>query len=255
MLAGSVASMAILGAPDKVLITLTELASLAARIARATSAPLVVDADHGYGNALNVERTIVELEAAGVAGVTVEDTMLPSAFGTTGKAGLVPLDEAVGKMRAALSARSDPDLVIFGRTSGLAIVGKDETLERIRAYERAGVDAIFVAGVENEDDLAAVAAAIDVPLMLGRVAHGLLADRDLLVRHRVRLCLQGHAPYAAAVRAVHDTLAAMRDGTPPGRLPGIAGRGLMDTITAADHYASSEQRFLGVDDIGEAIGQ
>ena len=104
MLAGSVASWAILGALDKVVITLSELALLAKRIALASGQPLLIDADHGYGNALNVARTVEELETAGVAGLTIEDTVLPTPYGKTGKAGLIPIEEGVGKMRAALSA-------------------------------------------------------------------------------------------------------------------------------------------------------
>ena len=99
MLAGSVASLAVLGAPDIVLLTLTEFAGQAYRINRAGNLPLLVDADHGYGNALNVKRTVEELEAAGVVGLTIEDTLLPTPYGATGTR-LIPIEEAAGKMRA-----------------------------------------------------------------------------------------------------------------------------------------------------------
>src|SRR5271170_6687932 len=111
MFAGSIASFTVLGAPDLVVLTLTEFAEQIHRITRAGALPLLVDADHGYGNALSVMRTVQELEAAGVAALTIEDTLLPRAYGD-GKVTLISLDEGLGKLRAALAARTDPSLVI-----------------------------------------------------------------------------------------------------------------------------------------------
>src|SRR6185503_13571237 len=107
MFAGSVASLAVLGAPDLIVLTLTEFAEQALRINRAGTLPLLVDADHGYGNALNVKRTVEELEIAGVAALTIEDTLLPAAYGAAGKMSLISLEEGVGKMKAALAGRQD----------------------------------------------------------------------------------------------------------------------------------------------------
>ena len=106
MFAGSTASLTVLGAPDIILLTLTEFAGQALRINRATEIPLMVDADHGYGNALNVKRTVQELETAGVAGLSIEDTILPQPFGAEG-AQLSTVEEGVGKMRAAIEGRGD----------------------------------------------------------------------------------------------------------------------------------------------------
>ena len=108
--------------------------------------PLLVDADHGYGNALNVKRTVEELETAGVVGLTIEDTLLPTPYGATGTR-LIPIEEAAGKMRAALAGRQDPRLVIVGRTAALALTGIADTIARLKAYEAAGVDMLFMAGV------------------------------------------------------------------------------------------------------------
>src|ERR1700742_3332150 len=107
MLAGSVASFTVLGAPDVVTLTLTEFAQQALRINRAGRLPLLVDADHGYGNALSVKRTVEELETAGVSALTIEDTLRPPPFGA-GEPQLIPVAEGVGKMRAALAGRQDP---------------------------------------------------------------------------------------------------------------------------------------------------
>jgi len=119
MFAGSVASLAVLGAPDVIVLTLTEFADQALRINRAGALPLMVDADHGYGNALNVKRAVEELETAGVCALTIEDTDLPLPFGAPA-ARLIPIDEGVGKMKAALAGRRDKRLVIAGRTGAMA---------------------------------------------------------------------------------------------------------------------------------------
>src|SRR5258708_36031062 len=142
---GSIGSMAVLGAPDLVVMTLTEFAAQANRVGRAGNLCLLVDAAHGYGNALNVRRTVEELETAGICAMSIEDTVLPRAYGPSGKPTLIPVEEGIGKMKAALSARQDPRLVIAGRTSALAVTGIYDTLKRPKAYEGAGVDAIFLA--------------------------------------------------------------------------------------------------------------
>src|ERR1700744_5339586 len=120
MFAGSIASFTVLGAPDLIVLTLTEFAAQAYRINRAGKLPLMVDADYGYGNALNVMRTVQELETAGVAALMIEDTLLPLTFGKT-KPMVTSLEEVVGKMRAALAAREDKSLTIIGRTSSPSI--------------------------------------------------------------------------------------------------------------------------------------
>ena len=148
MFGGSVASLVVLGDPDIALITLTELAEQMRRMSRASTLPVLVDADHGYGNALNVRRTVQELETAGAAGLTIEDTLLPQPFGQSGTQ-LIPLEEGVGKMKAALDGRSDPSLVVMGRTGAVSVTGLDDAIARARAYEATGVDALFFTGIKN----------------------------------------------------------------------------------------------------------
>ena len=242
MLAGSVASFVVLGAPDIVLLTLTEFTGQIRRICRAGALPLLVDADHGYGNALNVMRAVEEVENAGAAALTIEDTELPTRFG--GGLRLIAIDEGVGKMRAALAARSDASLVIVGRTSAMAIAGEAEAVTRVRAYERAGVDAIFLTGLKTVAQLAAMRAATRLPIMLGG-AEGELTDRALLGQHGVRIALQGHQPFMAAVRAVHDTLKALRDGVAPAELPGVASAELMRQVTRGAEYGRRGKDYLG----------
>ena len=134
MFAGSIASYTVLGAPDIVLLTLTEFAEQARRICRAGNLPLLVDADHGYGNALNVMRTVEELENAGVAALSIEDTDLPRGYGPADKAKLLSLEEGVGKMKAALAARLRT--AVFLATVADAVMGSpgEQALAWRRGY-------------------------------------------------------------------------------------------------------------------------
>ncbi|HWD60289.1 MAG TPA: isocitrate lyase/phosphoenolpyruvate mutase family protein [Stellaceae bacterium] len=241
---GSIGSMAVLGAPDIVVLTLTEFAAQANRVCRAGNLCLLVDADHGYGNAMNVRRTVEELETAGVCAMSIEDTVLPRPYGPSGKPTLIPVEEGIGKMQAALDARQDKRLVIAGRTSALAITGLDDAMRRVKAYEAAGVDAIFLAGGVTTEAIEAISSEIKIPLITGG-GSGSLADLDWMGAHKVRVALQGHAPFSAAVLAVYNTLKALRDGTKPEALSGIAPADLMRRVTRGEDYARWTKDFLG----------
>jgi carboxyvinyl-carboxyphosphonate phosphorylmutase len=243
MFAGSTASLTVLGSPDLITLTLSEFAEQAYRIGRAADLPLMCDADHGYGNALSVMRTVEELEAAGVSGLSIEDTDLPQPFGLGGKQRLLSLEEGVGKMKAALAGRRDPALVISGRTSAPGITGIEDTIRRAKAYEAAGVDTMFLVGCKARAEVEAVAAAIKIPLILGS-APGDLADKAWLSKTGVRIALQGHQPFAAAAQAIHDTLKALRDGVKPADLKGIASADMMRRLTRADEYDRNAKDWL-----------
>jgi oxaloacetate decarboxylase len=243
MFAGSTASLTVLGAPDLIVLTLSEFAGQAYRINRAGNLPLMVDADHGYGNALNAKRTVEELETAGVCGLSLEDTDLPTPHGTT-KPRLTSIAEGVGKMKAALAGRQDPALCIAGRTSAISISGLDDAIARGKAYEAAGVDALFFVGVKTRAELDAISAATKLPLILGGGTPE-LSDLAYLGARRVRVALQGHQPFAAAVKAIHDTLKALRDGTPPSKLQGVADAELMKRVTRDADYTKWTKDFLG----------
>jgi carboxyvinyl-carboxyphosphonate phosphorylmutase len=244
MFGGSVASLVVLGDPDVALITLTELAEQMRRMSRAASLPVLVDADHGYGNALNVRRTVEELEIAGAAGLTIEDTLLPQPFAQAGTQ-LISLEEGVGKMKAALDARDDPTLVIMGRTGAVSITSLDDAVARARAYEACGVDALFFTGVKTRGELEAISAATELPIVLGGTPEE-MADLDYLADKRVRIALQGHAPFAAATQAVYETLKALRDGQPPKNLKGLASSELTNRVTRDADVKARSAEFLGL---------
>ncbi|MFC0336927.1 carboxyvinyl-carboxyphosphonate phosphorylmutase [Kushneria avicenniae] len=208
ILGGSVASLQVLAAPDFALITLSEFVEQATRIGRVTRLPIIADADHGYGNALNVMRTISELERAGVAALTIEDTLLPAKYGRK-STDLVPLEEGVGKIRAALEARIDPAMAIFARTNA-GVLSVEDATTRAMAYERAGADGICMVGIRDFDHLESIAAHITVPLMLVTYDNPELRDRERLACAGVRVVVNGHGAYFAAIKATYDCLREQR---------------------------------------------
>jgi carboxyvinyl-carboxyphosphonate phosphorylmutase len=244
MFGGSVASLAVLGDPDITLITLTEIAEQMRRMSRASVLPVLVDADHGYGNALNVRRTVQELEAAGAAGLTIEDTLLPQAFGEA-KMQLISLEEGVGKMRGALDGRGDPSLLIVARTAAASLTSLDDAIRRAKAYEATGVDALFFTGVKTRAELEVIAAATRMPIVLGETPEEMNA-LDYLGGQRVRIALQGHAPFAAATQAVYETLKALREGVPPKSLKGLASSELTGRLTRDADMKKRGAEFLGI---------
>jgi len=244
MLGGSTASLAVLGAPDLMTLTLSELADLVLRINRAADIPLMIDADHGYGNALSVMRTVEELEIAGAAGLSIEDTLLPRAYGPSDALELLSLEEGVGKMKAAVAARQDPDLIIAGRTSAPQIAGVEESIRRAKAYEAVGVDCIFLVGVKTRAELDAIAPAFSLPIILGTATPDLM-DKDYLASRRVHLCLQGHLPFQAALKAMYDVQKALHGGTPPSEIGGLASAELVKVTTKSADYTRWTKDFLG----------
>ena len=167
---GTTASL--LGKPDVGLLTLTEMADRAARLADAVDIPVIADADTGYGNAVNVARTIREYERAGVACVQLEDQVAPKKCGHMLGREIIPLPEMVGKIRAACDARRDDDLMIMARTDARTNFGIDAALERGKAFEEAGADIVFIESPENIDEMRAITSAFRVPVIANMVEHG-----------------------------------------------------------------------------------
>ena len=243
MFAGSTASMTILGAPDHIVITLTEFAAQCLRINRACTIPLMVDADHGYGNALNVMRTVEELEIAGVSGMSIEDTELPQPYGMAGKQRMLSRQEGQAKMAAAVAARADDKgIAIAARTSATAIDGVDACIERVKAYQETGVDAIFLVGVTTRKQLDAIAPVVKLPLILGGTPPE-LKDARYLASCGARIALQGHQPIRAALEAVYATMTAMRAGTQPEDLANMPAKDLLRVAMAEDDYDDWMKKF------------
>ena len=190
-----------------------------------------------------MRRTIEELEAAGAAAITVEDTLLPKPFGAT-KLGLISLDEAVGKMRAALDARQDPALTIVARSAAAEVTGIEDAIARGRAYQASGVDALFFTGITSRAHIEAITRGLSLPVILGFVPSERFEVADL-VACGIRLGFQGgQQPLFAAMRAAHDALAEFRRGTLASAITGLAPRELVADVTKAEAYASYANEFL-----------
>ena len=244
MFAGSVASLTVLGAPDHIVLTLTEFAEQCRRICRAGELPLMVDADHGYGNALNVMRSVEELEMSGICAMSIEDTILPMVHGRAHEVEFTSIEEGTAKMKAALEARRDTGMAIAGRTSAMWKSTIEDAVQRITAYEKCGVDAIFLVGVKTKEQLEAASSAVKLPLIVGGAGADIM-DLAYLGANRVRLCLQGHQPIAAGYQAVYETMKALREGVQPADLQGLPSRDLTQAVKRMGDYERWIDAFLG----------
>ena len=238
---GSIASLVVLGAPDLILLTLTELTDQIRRISRACALPLLVDGDHGYGNALNVMRTVAELEDAGAAAITIEDTALPAAHGAEASA-MVTMEEARAKIAAAVEARQDPMVVIVGRTS-LRLTNLDEVVRRLTAYESAGADALMVVGLESLAQVRVISDAVAGPLIISGGGDAMGAPSDLAALG-VRVWMRGHSTFAASTEAVYTTLKRVRDSATTGTSDRLASGELTESVSRSADYARWSERFL-----------
>ena len=243
ILGGSIASAAVLGAPDVIILTLSELADQVRRIMRAADVSLLVDADHGYGNALSAMRTVEELEASGASALTLEDTSLPAAYGES-SLGLVSVEEMVGKLRAGVSARRDPSLVVLARTSAPATRSTEEVRRRVAAYADTGVDGLMLIGITRREQLEAVREVTTLPLIMGGYEPD-VADDGFLRANGVRVVVRGHQPFFVAMKALHDAMKHLVEGGAPEELhDAVASPDLQNVVLNADRYQTWEQQFL-----------
>lgn len=241
VLSGSVSGATFLAAPDLALQTLTEFAHQVRQVTRASNISVMLDADHGYGNALNVMRCVQELEHAGTAAMMIEDTVMPARFGADDLE-VISLEEQVGKLRAALAAREDPSLILIARTASLKVEDLERCVARVKAYAATGVDAVFLTGVENIEQFDALRAAIKAPIISGSAPK--LAREDLAARG-VRLMLQGHQPIAAIVKTLQDVYTHLYKGGRPAELGSkLASAEDMARVTKNAQYEAWRQEFL-----------
>ena len=224
---GNGVSASLLGRPDVGLVDLTLITDHARRVAAGVDIPLICDADTGYGNAVNVRRMIQEFEAAGVAAIHMEDQVSPKRCGQLpGARPVIGLDEAAGKIQAAVAARRDPDFVIIARTDAAEAHGLDEAIKRGKAYREAGADVIFVemkSGPAILDDLKRVTSEIDAPCLVNMGAGGRLETLDFVGVGRLgmRIAIYPGLARAAAGYAIGEALTALRND---GNLSAMNGR-------------------------------
>ncbi|HUY73916.1 MAG TPA: oxaloacetate decarboxylase [Candidatus Dormibacteraeota bacterium] len=211
-------SAGLLGRPDVGLVSMSEMADNARRIVEATCLPVIADADTGYGNPINVLRTVREYERAGVAGLHIEDQVAPKKCGHMEGKQVVPVAEMVAKVKAAVDARISPELVIIARTDARAVEGLDAAIERAASYREAGADVLFVEAPQSVDEVRAVAAAFPtVPLLFNYAEGGKTpaVDHAMLAELGFAIVIFPIATLLAATLAMRTVLAKIRaDGTP-----------------------------------------
>jgi 2,3-dimethylmalate lyase len=240
-------SAALLGRPDVGLLTMTEMAGNAARIAACVDIPVIADADTGYGNPLNVIRTVGAYEAAGVAGIHIEDQVAPKKCGHMEGKQVIGADEMAQKVRAAVEARTSPDFVIIARTDARAAEGLARAIERARLYLRAGADVLFVEAVQAEDEAAEVARAFPgVPLLFNWAEGGKTPPLSLgrLADLGYRIVIFPVSTLLAATGAIRRILGEISGaGTPAAALPELPSFGEFIDFIGLPEVRELERRY------------
>ncbi|MFG1183444.1 MULTISPECIES: isocitrate lyase/PEP mutase family protein [Xanthobacter] len=243
-----IANMA-LGAPDIGLTTLTEVAEATAAIADAVSLPIIVDADTGFGNAVNMVRTIRMLERAGAAGIQIEDQVFPKKCGHFSGKEVIPTGEMVQKIKAAVDARVDGDIQIIARTDAAAVEGFDRAMERAHAFIEAGADMTFVEAPVTVEELARIPRELPVPQIANIVFGGRTPDpgREQLGQMGFSLVLYANAALQAALKASYEVLEALkREGSLASVSHRLATFDERQKAVAKDHWDELESRYSAV---------
>src|SRR5687768_1404000 len=219
VLSGSVGKASNLAAPDIVVSTLSDVQDHIRRVTRNTDIPLMVDAEDGFGNAVNVWRCVRELEAAGVSGIEIEDNVVPRQFGIEDP-GLNPVATQVGKLKAAVAARTDPSTVIIARTATWR-ADREHAVDRIKAYAATGAEAFMLTGVKSKADIeASHQAAPDIPITILGPPPEVKDDARFCADMNVKIIMLGNPTYLVAVKSIYDTLKFLKEGGDAAELKG-----------------------------------
>jgi 2-methylisocitrate lyase-like PEP mutase family enzyme len=235
-----------LGMPDIGLISVTELAIHVGAMREAVALPLIVDADTGFGNALNVGRTIQTLERAGANAIQIEDQDFPNRCGHFSGKSVIPCAEMVQKIRAAVDARNDPDLVIMARTDAIAVNGFDDAMERAAAYIEAGADMTFVEAPHSKDQIAAIPARLPTPQLINIVAGGLTPMIPLheLEHMGYAMVLYANAALQAAVAGMQKVLGQLKErGSLAGRANDLASFEERQRLVQKPQFDALEKKY------------
>jgi len=245
VLSGSVGKVANLAVPDLVLSNMSDLLDHCRRITRIADVSLMVDAEDGFGNAVNVIRTVKELEAAGVSAIEIEDNAVPKQFNVPNP-GLISKSRQVGKLEAAVATRSDPTTVIVARTSALAECSLDEALDRIRAYSNTGAEALMLVGVRRgRADLEAVHQATPLPLCVLNPPPDVRNDPGFLAANGVRILMLGNPVFAVAVKAIYDSLKHLQEGGAIEELQDRqASQDLLRAVNRTEEFRQQQQDYM-----------
>jgi carboxyvinyl-carboxyphosphonate phosphorylmutase len=244
VLSGSVGKVANLGVPDIVLANMSDVVDHCRRITRMAEVSLMVDAEDGFGNAVNVVRTVREMEAAGVAAIEIEDNFVPKRFNMANP-GLVSKEEQVGKLQAAVAARTDPTTVIVARSAALGECSLEEALDRIAAYSETGAEAVMLTGVRHREQLAAVHQVTPLPLCVLSPPAEVRNDAAFLTANGVRILMLGNPTFTVAVKAIYDSLKHLKEG---GALEDLrewqAPPDLLRAVNRTDEFLQLQEEYL-----------
>jgi methylisocitrate lyase len=236
-----------LGLADVGLITMSEMLDQVRKMVGAVEVPVIADIDTGYGNAVNLYRTVREFMRAGVAAVQIEDQVIPKKCGHFAGKQLIPFEEAVLKIRAAVEARGDSDLVIIARTDAIAVAGFPEAMRRARAYHEAGADALFVEAPRSKDELAEIGRSLPGVKIANIVEGGLtpIVPAKDLAAMGFRLAIYANLVLRSSVKAIQGSLAHLRaTGDSEGILGNMITMEERARVTQKEHLDSLEKRFV-----------
>jgi 2-methylisocitrate lyase-like PEP mutase family enzyme len=244
-LTGFGSSAAVLGMPDTGLMTFTEMATHAGNIAAALKIPLIADADTGYGNAINTYRTVRAYARADVAAIQLEDQVAPKKCGHTRGKQIIPLGEMLGKLRAAVDARAERDIVLIARTDARAVSGFEEALERCLAFQEAGVDIVFLEAPETETEMELACRRIKAPLLANLVEGG---KTPFLSRHRLeaigfKIAIYPVTLLLTAGQAMRQQAALLRRQADFGPNAGQMTFEELKTVVGFPEYYAQEERY------------
>jgi len=244
VLSGSVGKVANLGVPDIVLSNMSDVVDHCRRITRMADVSLMVDAEDGFGNAVNVERTVREMESAGVSGIEIEDNFVPKRFNVSDP-GLISKEEQVGKLEAAVAARVDPTTVIVARTAALGLCSLDEAVDRIAAYSQTGAEALMLTGASSREQFQAVHQATQLPICVLSPPADIRNDSAFLAANGVKILMLGNPTFAVAVKAIHDSLEHLKKGGSLEDLaPGQATPDLLRSVNRTSEFMGLQDKYL-----------
>ena len=245
VLSGSVGKVANLGVPDIVLSNMSDVVDHCRRITRMVDVSLMVDAEDGFGNAVNVIRTVKEMESAGVSGIEIEDNFVPKRFNVSDP-GLISKEEQVGKLEAAVAARTDPTTVVVARTAALGLCPLDEAIDRISAYSQTGAEALMLTGASSREQFQAVHQATQLPICVLSPPGDIRNDAAFLATNGVKILMLGNPTFAVAVKAIHDSLEHLKNGGPLEDLaPGQATLELLRSVNRTGEFVELQEKYLG----------
>jgi 2-methylisocitrate lyase-like PEP mutase family enzyme len=239
-----------MGIPDIGLVTMSEVIERAAQVASAVKIPIISDADTGYGNAINLVRTVREFERTGVAAIHIEDQITPKRCGHLDGKEVIPLAEMQAKLAAAIASRTDPDFCLIGRTDARGVLGLDEAIERGRAFAKLGIDAVFIEAPQSEAELEAIPQALpDIPLLVNVFKGGKtpMVPVARLRQMGYRIAIYPSETQRAGIYAMRMALRLLkREGTTEAMDATLTTFKERDQIVGLDDWQRLERQYLDI---------